>query len=293
VDDPQAKEMEANLHPLEKVVLERLNNWLPKLSHPVRIGEHDQTAFALGLMLDYAHGNGDQKFAELVVSRAKQFYISDKNCPLAYEPSGEDFLSPCLGEADVMRRVLPSPEFARWLRTFLPQISTSGNLKWLQPVVSPDPRGAPPSCHFAYQSECADHRLHERHCVEVHWRSLAGALRWAQSQPRMDAGGSRCWFTEERQAAAVDHGDRRGAQAGWFGCCDRRALRGRSLAGELRGLSGHETRHLEQIKIPCHTLQWLKLDFADLNERLGVRVLRDVFHGLLRVRAEARLKGLN
>jgi hypothetical protein len=137
--DPQAKEMAANLRPLETVVLERLDNWLPKLSNPVRIGEHDQTAFALGLMLDYAHGNGDQKFDELVVSRAKQFYLSDKDCPLAYEPSGEDFLSPCLGEADLMRRVLPSQEFVRWLRAFMPQISTSGDDKWLQPVVSPDP----------------------------------------------------------------------------------------------------------------------------------------------------------
>jgi hypothetical protein len=138
-DDPQAKEMVANLRPLETVVLERLDNWLPKLSHPVRIGEHDQTAFALGLMLDYAHGKGDQKFAELVVSKAKQFYLRDKNCPLAYEPSGEDFLSPCVGEADLMRRVLPSPEFARWLRTCMPQISMSDAGKWLQPVVSPDP----------------------------------------------------------------------------------------------------------------------------------------------------------
>jgi hypothetical protein len=138
-DDPQAKEMAANLHPLEKVVLERLNNWLPRLSSPVRIGEHDQTAFALGLMLDYADGSGDQNFAELVVSKAKQFYLSDKNCPLAYEPSGEDFLSPCLGEADLMRRVLPSHEFAVWLRTFLPQIPKSGETAWLQPVVSPDP----------------------------------------------------------------------------------------------------------------------------------------------------------
>jgi hypothetical protein len=138
-DDPQAKEMVANLRPLETVVLERLDNWLPKLSHPVRIGEHDQTAFALGLMLDYAHGKGDQKFAELVVSKAKQFYLRDKNCPLAYEPSGEDFLSPCVGEADLMRRVLPSPEFARWLRTFMPQISMSDAGKWLQPVASPDP----------------------------------------------------------------------------------------------------------------------------------------------------------
>src|ERR1700676_4233603 len=138
-DDPQAREMAANLHPLEKVVLERLNNWLPKLSHPVRIGEHDQTAFALGLMLDYAHGNGDQKFADLIESKARQFYLGDRDCPLAYEPSGEDFLSPCLGEADLMRRVLPSPEFAHWLRTFLPQISATRKSSWLEPVVSPDP----------------------------------------------------------------------------------------------------------------------------------------------------------
>ncbi len=138
-DDPEAKAMAANLHPLETVVLERLNNWLPKLSHPVRIGEHDQTAFALGLMLDYARANNDQKFAELVVLKAQQFYLRDKDCPLAYEPSGEDFLSPCVGEADLMRRVLPSQEFAGWLRTFMPQIPTSGDDKWLQPVVSPDP----------------------------------------------------------------------------------------------------------------------------------------------------------
>jgi hypothetical protein len=138
-DDPQAKEMTANLHPLEEAALERLKNWLPKLSNPVRIGEHDQTAFALGLIFDYAHGNGDQKLAELVVSRAEQYYLSDKNCPLAYEPSGEDFLSPCLSEADLMRRVLPSQEFARWLRIFMPQLLLSGKDKWLRPVVSSDP----------------------------------------------------------------------------------------------------------------------------------------------------------
>ena len=138
-DDAQAKEMAANLHPLEQVVLERLNSWLPKLSNPVRIGEHDQTAFALGLMLDYARGGGDGKFAALVVSKAKQFYLNDRNCPLAYEPSGEDFLSPCLGEADLMRRVLSNGEFAAWLGTFMPQVSDAGSGAWLQPVVSPDP----------------------------------------------------------------------------------------------------------------------------------------------------------
>jgi hypothetical protein len=138
-DDPQAKEMAANLHPLEEVALERLNDWLPKLSNPVRIGEHDQTAFALGLLLDYAHRSANDKFATLLMSKARQFYFNDKNCPLAYEPSGEDFLSPCLGEADLMRRVLPKRDFAVWLRTFLPQISLSAGKNWLRPVVSPDP----------------------------------------------------------------------------------------------------------------------------------------------------------
>jgi hypothetical protein len=138
-DDPQAQKMVANLRPLEEAALERLNVWLPKLSNPVRIGEHDQTAFALGLMLDYARGGGDEKFAALVRSKTQQFYLSDRNCPLAYEPSGEDFLSPCLGEADVMRRVLPSRDFARWLQVFLPQISLAKSGNWLPPVVSPDP----------------------------------------------------------------------------------------------------------------------------------------------------------
>jgi Protein of unknown function (DUF2891) len=133
-DDPQAKEMAANLHPLEEVVLERLRNWLPKLSNPVRIGEHDQTAFALGLMLDYAHGNGDQQFAELVVSKAKQFYLNDKNCPLEYEPSGEDFLSPCLGEADLMRRVLSSQEFHAGSERSCPKFPSRAGVNGCSPL---------------------------------------------------------------------------------------------------------------------------------------------------------------
>jgi hypothetical protein len=157
-DDPQPRDMAANLRPAEQAALERLNAWLPKLSHPVRIGEHAQTAFALGLMLDYARIAGDPKFAELIESKARQFYLADKNCPLDYEPSGEDFLSPCLGEADLMRRLLPSDEFGRWLGTFMPQISaanTSGGAStshekkgmWLEPVVSPDP-GDPKLAHL-------------------------------------------------------------------------------------------------------------------------------------------------
>ena len=137
--DPQAEEIARNLKPLEEAAIERLSNWLPKLANPVRIGEHGQTAFAMGLMLDYARSQHKEQFAELVISKAQQFYLHDKSCPLAYEPSGEDFLSPCISEADLMRRVLPNKEFASWLRTFLPQIASVHESDWLVPAVSPDP----------------------------------------------------------------------------------------------------------------------------------------------------------
>jgi hypothetical protein len=138
-DDDQSREMSANLRPLEEAAIERLKTWLPKLSHPVRIGEHDQTAFGLGLMLDYARSTQNDSFARLVEDSARKFFLADGDCPLNYEPSGEDFLSPCLGEADVMRRVLPQAQFAKWLNDFMPQIPTTGNDDWLKPVVSPDP----------------------------------------------------------------------------------------------------------------------------------------------------------
>ncbi len=76
MERPSAHEMAANLQPLEQAALERLKDWLPKLSHPVRIGEHSQTAFSLGLMLDYARiTNGDTAFAELLEAKARQFYL--------------------------------------------------------------------------------------------------------------------------------------------------------------------------------------------------------------------------
>jgi len=143
-DDPQAREMLANLKPLEDAAVERLRTWLPKLSHPVRIGEHDQTAFALGLIIDYARGKNDEGLVKLATDSARKFFLADKDCPLAYEPSGEDFLSPCLGEADVMRRVLPRAQFAKWLNDFMPQIpdmseGSAATWNWLPVVISPDP----------------------------------------------------------------------------------------------------------------------------------------------------------
>jgi len=122
-----AAEMQSDvLRPFEMAVLERFSAWLEKLPYPVRSGEHSNTAFALGMALD-SHR------CELFERKAREFYGKDRNGPIGYEPSGEDFLSPCLAEADVMRRVLPRDEFAKWLAEFLPDLSR------LKPVVSPDP----------------------------------------------------------------------------------------------------------------------------------------------------------
>ncbi|HEX8679881.1 MAG TPA: DUF2891 domain-containing protein [Chthoniobacterales bacterium] len=139
MDNADARKLADNLRPLEQAALERIQKWLPKLSHPIRIGEHAQTAFALGLMLDYARSAGDDAFTTLLSDKARQFYAADKNCPMSYEPGGEDFLSSCLGEADVMRRVLAPEEFAKWLGEFLPQIPKKSDATWLRVAVSPDP----------------------------------------------------------------------------------------------------------------------------------------------------------
>ena len=119
------------MKPLESVAAARIAEWLPKLSRPIRVGEHSQTAFAFGLILDWANGAEEHQREALLESRIRELYAADRDCPLAYEPSGEDFLSPCLAEADLMRRVLAPPEFATWLRGFLPQIPRTADASWL------------------------------------------------------------------------------------------------------------------------------------------------------------------
>jgi len=138
-NDLQAKAWLQTLLPLEKVVLRRIEDWLPKLAYPIRLGTHNQSMFAFGLMLDWARTAGDQQMAGLLIERSLAFHRGDRNCPLAYEPSGEDFLSPCLMEADLMRRILPHEEFASWLEAFLPQIPRDGSADWLAVGIVNDP----------------------------------------------------------------------------------------------------------------------------------------------------------
>lgn len=137
-DDPLARELSANLAPLEAATVKRLADWLPKLSHPVRSGEHSQSAFGLGLMLDWARVAGNQEFESLVEGRIRDYYLDDRGCPLAFEPSGEDFLSPCLAEADAVRRVLSPVELAAWLGSFFPTLPRDAETPWIDPGVVTD-----------------------------------------------------------------------------------------------------------------------------------------------------------
>ncbi len=146
-DDPQAREWRAVLAPLEQESARRLADWLPKLHYPIRVGEHGQTAFAFGLVSDWAAATSDASMTTLLRERAMAYYAKDRNCPLAYEPSGEDFLSPCLGEADFMRRILPPREYSRWLTAFLPGIPTNARADWLEPGVVTD-RSDPKLAHI-------------------------------------------------------------------------------------------------------------------------------------------------
>jgi Protein of unknown function (DUF2891) len=138
-DTPEARGALAALAPLERHAVENLYAWLPRLPFPVRSGEHSQTAFALGLAIDRARGAGDDAFLALACARARDFYGADRDAPIHYEPSGSDFLSPVLAEADLMRRVLEPGEFRPWFARFLPSLGTPEADAWLTPVTSPDP----------------------------------------------------------------------------------------------------------------------------------------------------------
>ena len=145
--DPQGQQWSLALRELEGEAASRLKAWLPKLRYPIRVGEHDQTAFSFGLMWDWAGVTGDTEMRSLLADAAHRFYLQDRTCPLTYEPSGEDFLSPCLAEADFMRRVLEPRAYARWLSAFLPGISGHAAGAWLSPAVVTD-RADPKLAHL-------------------------------------------------------------------------------------------------------------------------------------------------
>lgn len=122
-DDPMARELEQNLKPFADLMVFRYKEFLPKLNYPVRVGEHANTAFGLAFAYDYAKAVEDTELLQLISQRSRDFYFADENCPITWEPSGYDFLSPCLEEVDIMRRVLSADEFTAWMERFLPELS--------------------------------------------------------------------------------------------------------------------------------------------------------------------------
>lgn len=126
------------LAPLTRLISRRFEDWLKSLHYPIRTGEHNQSAFAMGLAWDWAQKHESPHLQKLLLSTTKKLYLADRNGHLRLEPSAYDFLSPTLAEADLLRRILTPEEFARWLSLFLPEVPHRLDKNWLVPVPMPD-----------------------------------------------------------------------------------------------------------------------------------------------------------
>ena len=130
-EEPHAQAMATALQPLSEYLRDRYMEFLPIQSYPVRTGVHPNTAFGMSFAYDYALAVGDSDFAQLIEETALRYFGEDRNCPISWEPSGEDFLSPCLEEAALMSRVMKGSAFQGWLTEFLPGLSDMG---WFAPA---------------------------------------------------------------------------------------------------------------------------------------------------------------
>ena len=137
-NDAGAQHWAGLLLPLERIAAPRLMGWIDRLPWPVRSGEQSQSAFAIGLFLDYARDAAHPELIPRIAERAVRLYGADRDAPVRWEPSGQDFLSPLLGEADLMRRAMGQSAFAPWLTAFLPRPDAPELQRWLTPVASPD-----------------------------------------------------------------------------------------------------------------------------------------------------------
>jgi hypothetical protein len=131
--DPDATRWSAALAPLEQLLVGRTIDYLERLSTPVRAGTHHSTAFALAHIYDFAEVSDNAELRKAIARAGRRFYLADRDCPVAYEPSGEDFISPCLAEADLMRRILPARELRSWLDRFLHDLASIRSKPLLHP----------------------------------------------------------------------------------------------------------------------------------------------------------------
>jgi len=146
-DAPDGKRWSRNVEPLAQAIAARYREFLPRQTYPIRTGVHPNTAFGLAFGLDYAREVGDQQLEQLIVERSRTYYLKDVGCPAGWEPGGEDFFSPCLLEADLMRRVLKPGEFSDWFHRFLPTLAKAEPESLLEPAVVGD-RSDPKIVHL-------------------------------------------------------------------------------------------------------------------------------------------------
>jgi hypothetical protein len=158
------------LAPLADAFVDRFLKFLPKATYPIRVGTHNNTAFALALATDFASVASHKPLAEMLESKARSWYLRDANYP-AWEPDGTDFLSPGLVEAECMRRILPRDEFAPWFDKFFPKLAEREPATLFTP---------------AFVSDRTDGQITHLDGLNLSrawcWRSLAGAL--AKDDPR-------------------------------------------------------------------------------------------------------------
>jgi hypothetical protein len=137
-NDPDARRWSTALEPLSRAIVKRYRAFLPKQNYPIRTGVHPNTAFGLIFALEYARAVGDTALSSLAISRSTEYFGNDSGYPIAWEPGGEDFFSPGLMEADLMRRILPPAKFRRWFMKFAPDVVGDGGSPVFVPVVVTD-----------------------------------------------------------------------------------------------------------------------------------------------------------
>lgn len=137
-NDDDGKKWARALMPLEQTIAKKYLDFFPKQTYPIRTGVHPNTAFGIAFALDYARTVGNEGLERLLTQRSLDYFFRDEACPARWEPGGEDFFSPCLMEADLMRRILPPGKFARWFRRFLPGLSSGKPEILLQPAIVTD-----------------------------------------------------------------------------------------------------------------------------------------------------------
>ncbi len=137
-EDPDGRRWADNLAPLTKAIVDRYVDFLPRQTYPIRTGVHPNTAFGIAFAWDYASTVGQTDLEGALVERSLTYYGKDATYPAEWEPGGEDFFSPCLMEADLMRRVMEPRAFAAWFAHFLPHLKDGEPKSILEPAIVAD-----------------------------------------------------------------------------------------------------------------------------------------------------------